>query len=229
MPDDRPRIAVLISGRGSNLVALWDATQRGELDAEIALVISSRADAPGLAWAMERQIPALPLNPRRYPSDDLYSEELCRFLDHHHIHLICLAGYLKQLPAAVVARYSGRILNIHPALLPKYGGKGMYGHRVHEAVLAAGDVETGPSVHVVTEHYDEGPVLAQERIRVLPEDTPESLAARVLEAEHRLYPRVVQEFLRTGASVKTPRIPGAQGSRLGTGPSSSWRPGSTSR
>lgn len=194
---DPPRLAVFISGRGSNLIALWDAIQRGDLHAEIVLVISNRAEAQGLSWAMHQRIPALPLNPKLYPTGESYCSDLAQHLEHCGVDVICLAGYLRQLPPALVHDYAGRILNIHPALLPKHGGKGMYGLRVHQAVLAASEAETGPSVHLVTEHYDEGPVLAQERVAVMAGDTAEMLAARVLEAEHRLYPKAVGAFLRS--------------------------------
>ena len=107
-----------------------------------------------------------------------------------------MAGYLKLLPAEVVRAYRGRITNIHPALLPRYGGKGMYGHHVHEAVLAAGETETGPTVHLVDEVYDNGRILEQAKVPVRPDDTPDSLAARVLEQEHRLYPRVLSKLIR---------------------------------
>ena len=114
----------------------------------------------------------------------------------HKIDYIALAGYLKLLPPAVVAAYQRRIVNIHPALLPKYGGKGMYGHYVHEAVIAAGDKESGVTIHVVDEIYDNGQILEQAKVPVLPDDTPETLAARVLEQEHKLYPRALNKLIK---------------------------------
>ena len=144
------RIAVLASGRGSNLEALFES-------------LSGREDAAGMIDLLERS----------------------------RVDWIVLAGYLKRVPAEVVRRYRGRILNVHPALLPRHGGKGMYGERVHRAVLAAGESRSGASVHLVDEEYDRGPVVAQREVPVLPDDTPTSLAARVLEVEHRLLPEVV--------------------------------------
>jgi folate-dependent phosphoribosylglycinamide formyltransferase PurN len=120
--------------------------------------------------------------------------------------LVVLAGYLKLVPPPVVARFRSRMINIHPALLPAHGGPGMYGQRVHEAVLASGAAESGVTVHYVDEHYDRGPIIAQARVPVRPGDTPESLAARVLEAEHQLLPRVVLELARRGLSHEPTRI-----------------------
>lgn len=192
---DPTRMAIFLSGRGSNARAICDAIDRGDIPVELALIISNTAKAGGLAIAQERGIPGLPLNPARYPTPELYAEDLLRWLRHHEIDLIVLAGYLKQLPVSLIAAYPDRILNIHPALLPRHGGPGMYGLRVHQAVLAAHDPESGPSIHVVTQHYDEGPVIAQASTPVLPDDTAESLAARVLALEHRLYPYVIAQCL----------------------------------
>ena len=123
---------------------------------------------------------------------------------HHRVDLLVLAGYLKLVPAAVIARYRGRIVNVHPALLPAFGGRGMYGHRVHEAVLASGARESGATVHLVDEEYDRGAILAQGRVPVLPGDTPDRLAARVLEVEHRLLPAVVLAAAAAGRPVPLP-------------------------
>ncbi|MCG3152447.1 MAG: Phosphoribosylglycinamide formyltransferase [bacterium] len=187
----RPRLAIFLSGRGSNAEAILRAIDDGTIAAEVGLVVSNTAKAGGLALAQRRGIPALPLNPNRYPTPALYAADLLRWLRHYRIDALVLAGYLKQIPPAVIAAYAGRILNIHPALLPKHGGPGMYGLRVHAAVLNAGETESGATVHLVTEEYDEGPVLARARVPVLEGDTPESLAHRVLAAEHQLYPLVI--------------------------------------
>jgi folate-dependent phosphoribosylglycinamide formyltransferase PurN len=127
-------------------------------------------------------------------------------LESAHIELLVLAGYLQLVPAAVIARFRGRIINVHPALLPAFGGPGMYGRRVHEAVLRAGVAESGATVHLVDEVYDRGEVLAQERVPVLPGDTPETLAARVLAVEHRLLPAVVLGAADAGRPVPLPRL-----------------------
>jgi formyltetrahydrofolate-dependent phosphoribosylglycinamide formyltransferase len=177
------RIAVLASGQGSNLEALFEALA-GRGDAAIVLVASDRADALALGRARGRGVEAAVVAP-----DD--AEGMIELLERARVDWIVLAGYLKRVPSRVVRRYPGRILNIHPALLPRHGGKGMYGERVHRAVLAAGESRSGASVHLVDEEYDRGPVVAQRQVAVLPDDTPASLAARVLEVEHRLLPEVV--------------------------------------
>lgn len=190
------RLAVAISGRGSNLAALLAALPAGA-PAEVALVLSNRA-AAGIDLARQRGIPTLVL------ADPADGHEWLEALAAHRIDLIVLAGYLKLVPPAVVARFRGRMINIHPALLPGFGGPGMYGHRVHEAVIASGQRTSGATVHLVDEAYDRGAVLAQERVPVLPNDTPDSLAARVLEVEHRLLPAVVLAAAAAGRPVPIP-------------------------
>ncbi len=178
------RFAVFASGRGSNLEALLlDLADHPA--ARIALVASDRSDAPALDRAAGRGIPTATLD----PAD---AAGTLATLEAHAIDWIVLAGYLKRVPPDVVERYRGRILNVHPALLPSFGGPGMYGARVHRAVLESGEPWSGASVHLVDEEYDRGPVVAQERVPVEPGDTPETLAARVLEVEHRLLPAVVR-------------------------------------
>jgi phosphoribosylglycinamide formyltransferase 1 len=191
------RIAVAISGRGSNLEALLSALGPGAR-AQVALVMSDRAEAAGLDRARGRGIPAEALS---HPDD---GDEWLRLLWRFQIDLVVLAGYVKLVPASVIASYRGRIINIHPALLPAFGGKGMYGHRVHEAVLASGARESGATVHLVDEVYDRGRVLAQVRVPVLPDDTPQRLAARVLEVEHRLLPAAVLAAAQAGRPVALP-------------------------
>jgi len=181
------RVAVLVSGGGTNLQALLDALHDSPL-ARVARVISNRPDAGALARARRAGVPATVL---RDPGD---AAELLAALG--DAQLVVLAGYLKLVPAAVVSRFRGRMINIHPALLPAFGGPGMYGDRVHAAVLASGAKESGATVHLVDEVFDRGEIIAQERVPVSPTDTPDSLAARVLEAEHRLLPRVVLDLAR---------------------------------
>jgi formyltetrahydrofolate-dependent phosphoribosylglycinamide formyltransferase len=188
------RIAVAISGRGSNLEALLRSLRPGA-PAEIVLALSDRADAPGLEHARTREIPAVVLG---NPADGgVWLEHLAQ----HRIDLIVLAGYLKLVPATVIAAYHRRIINTHPSLLPAFGGKGMYGDRVHRAVLESGARESGATVHLVDEAYDRGEVLAQVRVPVLPGDDPARLAARVLEVEHRLLPAVVLAAAEAGHPV----------------------------
>jgi phosphoribosylglycinamide formyltransferase-1 len=191
------RVAVAVSGRGSNLEALLRALPPGA-PARVVLVLSDRDGAPALNRAREHGVPSEALADAGDPTEWLVH------LDRHQVDLVVLAGYVKLVPAAVVARYRDRIINIHPALLPDFGGKGMYGNRVHEAVLASGARESGATVHLVDEMYDRGALLAQVRVPVLPGDTVERLAARVLEAEHRLLPSVVLAAAAAGRPVPLP-------------------------
>lgn len=194
----RYRVAVLASGSGSNLQVLLDACGPNA-PAEISLVMTN-GEVGATARAREAGVPTVLIDD---PADGAAIREQ---LDAHAIDLVVLAGYLKLVPRDVVEAYRGRIINIHPALLPSFGGKGMYGLRVHQAVLEAGCTVTGPTVHVVTAEYDRGPVLAQWPVPVAPDDTPESLRERVLAVEHRLLPAVVLAAARHGKPVRL--VPG---------------------
>jgi formyltetrahydrofolate-dependent phosphoribosylglycinamide formyltransferase len=191
------RVAVAVSGRGSNLEALLHALGP-DAPAQVVLVVSDRSSAGALDRARAHAISTEVLADPAEPNDWLAR------LDRHRVDFLVLAGYLKLVPAQVVTRYRHRIVNIHPALLPAFGGRGMYGHRVHEAVLASGVRESGATVHLVDEAYDRGPILAQARVPVLPGDTPERLAERVLRVEHRLLPAVVLAAAATGRAVPLP-------------------------
>ena len=193
------RVAVLASGGGTSLRAFLDALHNSPL-ARVARVVTNRPDAGALARARLAGVPAAVL---RDPGDPA---ELLAALTDARADLVVLAGYLKLVPPPVVARFHWRMINIHPALLPAHGGPGMYGRRVHEAVLASGAAESGATVHYVDDQYDRGPIIAQERVPVRPGDTAETLAARVLEAEHRLLPRVVLELARQGLPNEPLRI-----------------------
>lgn len=187
------RVAVCASGRGSNLAALIDGL-RGT-DAGVVLVLSNRPDAGALAIA---ETNAIPTHVFADPAD---SGEWMQVLGTRPIDLVVLAGYLKAVPPDVTEEWAGRMINIHPSLLPAHGGAGMYGLRVHRAVLAAGDPTSGATVHLVTPEYDQGPILGQERVPVQPEDTPETLAARVLAVEHPLLTAAVRAAARAGRPV----------------------------
>jgi phosphoribosylglycinamide formyltransferase 1 len=191
------RVAVAVSGRGSNLEALLLALGP-EAPARVVLVLSNRPDAGALERARAHAVVAEVLPD---PADGI--DWLAR-LERHRIDLLVLAGYLKLVPAPVIARYRHLIVNVHPALLPAFGGQGMYGRHVHEAVLGSGVRESGATVHLVDEVYDRGAILAQGRVPVLPNDTPERLAARVLEVEHRLLPAVVLAAAAAGHPVPLP-------------------------
>jgi phosphoribosylglycinamide formyltransferase 1 len=191
------RVAVAVSGRGSNLEALL-RTLTGRAPARVVLVLSNRAEAGAIARARAHAVPAEVL------SDPADGADWLGRLERHRVELLVLAGYLKLVPAAVIARYRHRIVNVHPALLPAFGGPGMYGRHVHQAVLASGARESGATVHLVDEVYDRGAILAQGRVPVLPGDTAELLAARVLEVEHRLLPAVVLAAAAAGRPVPLP-------------------------
>jgi formyltetrahydrofolate-dependent phosphoribosylglycinamide formyltransferase len=195
------RIAVLVSGGGTNLQALLDALRHSKT-VRVAQVISSRAAASALDRARQARVPTAVLR------DLGDTAELLATLG--DADLVVLAGYLKLVPAAVVARFRCRMINIHPALLPAFGGPGMYGRRVHEAVLASGARVAGATVHYVDEQYDRGPIIAQAKVRVAADDTPDSLAARVLAAEHRLLVRVVEELVRQGLPEEPIRLEDVQ-------------------
>lgn len=186
------RLAVFVSGGGTNLQALLDAAARDRLGAEVALVVADREGAGALDRAARHGVPAAVVPPAAHATPDAFAEALLHELRAHGIGLVALAGYLRHVPEPVVRAYRHRILNVHPSLLPAFGGRGMYGRRVHEAVLAYGVRWTGATVHLVDETYDTGPIVLQEPVRVEPDDTPETLAARVLAVEHRLLPEAVR-------------------------------------
>jgi phosphoribosylglycinamide formyltransferase 1 len=202
------RAAVFASGGGTNLQALLDHAS-DDTGWRVGLVLSNRPDAGALARADRAGVPRAVV---AHDSDGASVEtRMLAVLDQHDIDFVLLAGYLKLVPAGVVARYHGRIVNIHPALLPSFGGKGMYGMNVHRAVLEAGVRVTGPTVHLADEVYDRGRILAQWPVPVRVGDTAEAVAARVLEVEHWLYPRVVDHlvsFWREGRDVEPADLAG---------------------
>ena len=184
-------LGFLASHGGSNMQAIIDACKAGRLDAKPRVVISNNSESMALQRARTEGIPWHHISSRTHPGD-AEDREILRVLRLHGVDTVILAGYMKKLGPATLAAFRGRILNIHPALLPKFGGQGMYGRHVHEAVLAAGEHVTGVSVHVIDEHYDTGPILNQCRVPVEAGDTVESLSARVLTQEHRLYVETLQ-------------------------------------
>ena len=188
------RLGFLASHGGSNVQAILDAVRIGRLPAEPRLVISNNSQAQVLKRAADAGVPTLHLSGAIHADPDVLDQALLAALQEAGVNLVLLAGYMKKLGAAVLAAYRGRVLNIHPALLPRHGGQGMFGMHVHRAVIAAHEVESGATVHIVDEEYDRGPILAQARVPVLPLDTPDSLAARVLATEHRLYPDTLRRI-----------------------------------
>lgn len=194
-PRRLPQLAVLLSGSGRTLLNLLDHIGRGRLAAEIALVIASR-ECLGAERARQRGLTTLVI------PGDIAAERLASVLAEHRVDLVALAGYLRFVH--VPADFRGRIVNIHPSLLPAFGGRGMYGDRVHAAVLAAGVPYSGCTVHHVEGGYDTGPIIAQQSVPVLPGDDVHTLAARVFEAECELYPRALQELL-TSSNLSEPQ------------------------
>ncbi|MGC9363808.1 MAG: phosphoribosylglycinamide formyltransferase [Fidelibacterota bacterium] len=188
------RIAVFASGRGSNFQAVLEGVKAGRIDAEIVCVISDHARPPVFEIAQKNEIPTHWINRKQFSGASDYVDFLLNLLASYEVDVILLAGYLKLIPAPVVQRYRYAIINIHPALLPNFGGKGFYGERVHQAVLESGVKITGVTIHFVDEHYDQGTVIAQEKVPVLKGDTPATLAKRVLAVEHRLFPEVVAAY-----------------------------------
>jgi phosphoribosylglycinamide formyltransferase-1 len=178
------RLGLLSSHRGSGVQAVLDACTAGRLAITPALVISNNADAEVLTRAARHGVPHAVLSGRTHPDPDALDLAIRDALTGHGVELILLTGYLKKLGPRTLERFAGRVLNIHPALLPKYGGQGMYGQHVHAAVLAAGDAESGVTIHLVDAEYDHGRIVAQCRVPVVTGDTVETLAARVLAREH---------------------------------------------
>lgn len=189
---DLKKVAVLVSGGGSNLQALLDATRSGEIPAEITLVISNKPEVYAIKRAEDSGIPAIVLDHRDFASAEEFSRAILKRLQETEVDLVCLAGFLRILAPCVPEAYPNRILNIHPALLPAFGGKGLYGMRVHQAVLASGVKYSGATVHIVTAEPDQGPIVCQEVVPVKDDDTPQSLADRVLQVEHRIYPEALR-------------------------------------
>ena len=188
------KIAVLISGGGSNFRAIHESILQGKIDGQIDCVISSSAKAGGLHYAQESGLPHFVPEPHILRDEAHFSEFLHDKISARDISLVVLAGFLKKIPAAFVESYQGNIINIHPALLPAFGGTGMYGRHVHQAVIDYGCKISGATVHLVSSEYDAGPPILQKSVPVSADDTAESLAARVLEVEHEILPQAVACF-----------------------------------
>jgi phosphoribosylglycinamide formyltransferase-1 len=187
-------IAVFASGRGSNFQAIIDSIDAGILPARIVVLISNKSDAGAFEIARDHNIPAEHISKKYFSTDDALADAMLDVLEKHHTEFIVLAGYLKRIPAKIIRQYRNRILNIHPALLPSFGGDGMYGHFVHEAVIASGEKISGATVHIVDEEYDRGPIVVQKKVAVDPDDTPDSLAAKILKIEHEIFPSALKAF-----------------------------------
>ena len=187
-------LAVYLSGTGSNFKSIAASIVAGRLPARIALVVSNKADAAGLAAAREMTLPTAVFDRDTYLNGDAFADAMMVALKSNDVDFIVLAGYMRKLPPRVVRSFAGSIVNIHPALLPRFGGKGMYGMNVHQAVIDAGEIEGGVTIHYVDEMYDHGDIIAQRRVPVLAGDTAESLRDRVLEQEHIIYSEVLRRL-----------------------------------
>ncbi len=188
------RLGFLASHGGSNAQAIFDACRKGALHGEARVLISNNSRAGVRDRAERAGVPFYHLSSTTHPIPAELDAAILQALRCHGVEVVCLTGYMKKLGAQMLAAYRGRILNIHPSLLPKFGGRGMYGIRVHEAVLAAGEAESGATVHLISDEYDRGSILAQERIAVCAGDSAEALQARVLAVEHRIYTETLQRI-----------------------------------
>ncbi len=190
------KLGFLASHNGSNMQAIIDAIKQGRLDAEARVVISNNSQAFALERARREGIPCYHISSKHYPNEEDLDQAIVDTLIKYEVDTVVLAGYMKKVGSRVLNHFKNRVLNIHPALLPKFGGKGMYGMNVHKAVLEAGEKFSGCTVHLVDEIYDHGRILGQAVVPVEPNDTVESLAQRVLEQEHKLYPEILQKIAR---------------------------------
>jgi phosphoribosylglycinamide formyltransferase 1 len=200
--------AVFASGGGSNFQSLIDRKKSGELTVDLSLLIVNNSGAGAVKRAEDNGIPVVHCAPSHFESETQYARELEANLDKYRIEYILLAGYMKKLPSVIVTRFRNRILNIHPGLLPAFGGKGMYGKRVHQAVLDFGAKISGITIHFVDEEYDHGPVIFQDVIPVKDDDNADSLASRVLQLEHASYWRVADAVCNGRMKVEGRRVIG---------------------
>ncbi|MBN1779947.1 phosphoribosylglycinamide formyltransferase [bacterium] len=200
------KLAVFASGRGSNFLAILEAARAGRLSAEVKVVISNNPEAGALVTARENNIPAIVVSKKDYTDRTAFVRAMLTPLSEHRVEMVILAGYMKKIPPEVVDAFEHRILNIHPALLPSFGGQGMYGHHVHEAVLVQGCRVTGVTVHLVDRDYDRGPIVAQRCVPVEEGDTPDTLAARVLKVEHQIFSESIQLFAEGRVTVTGGRV-----------------------
>ncbi len=191
------RLGILASHQGTNFQAIIDACQSGNLDAEVAVAISNNSKSRVLARARLANIPTVHLSSKTHPQSDALDKALQSTLSDHQVDLVVTLGYMKKLGPQTLHYFQGRIINIHPALLPRHGGQGMFGMNVHKAVLESEDAETGVTVHYLDSNYDTGQIISQTRIQVMPDDTPESLAARVLVEEHKLLVNTLKQLTET--------------------------------
>lgn len=199
-------LCVFASGSGSNLKAIINESQNGSLASEVSLVISNNSSSGALKTAAKYNIPFLHLSQQLFSTEKEFVKSILDALRKYRIDLIVLAGYMKMLSPVIIKNFRNRIINIHPALLPKFGGKGMYGIHVHEAVLRSKEKTTGATVHFVNEVYDSGAIIKQREVKVLKGDDPVKLQKRVLRAEHKLYPEVIKMFEEKRIKVRNNKV-----------------------
>lgn len=204
MSQQRLRIGVLLSGSGTSLENLCESIDGGDLPAEVVVVIASKARAFGLERARKRGIPAVAVPRAEHPDVEDFNDRIHAALTEHGADFVALLGFLS--PFETRGRFDGRCINVHPALIPAFCGKGFYGQRVHEAVLDSGAKLTGATVHFVDSQYDSGPIILQEAVPVLDDDTPESLALRVQAAERRLVPEAIRLFAESRLTIEGRRV-----------------------
>ena len=186
-------IGVLVSGGGSNLQSIIDAVKSGFIpDSKVAAVVSNKKDAYALERARLAGIDAVFMDPKSFLDMEAYNSAVADELIKRNVNIVCLAGYLLMIKGKLLKEFKGRMLNIHPALLPRFGGKGMYGHHVHEAVIKSGEKKSGATVHIVDEVYDHGPIVIQKTADIDKNETPETLAAKILKIEHQIYPEALK-------------------------------------
>ncbi len=200
------RLAVLVSGGGTNLQAVLDACADGRIPAKVVCVVSSRPGVYALERAKKAGVPAEVIRPKEYPSQDEHDAAVMRTMERYGAQGVVLAGYMSILGSILVRQFQHRIVNVHPALIPSFCGKGYYGHRVHEAVLAYGAKVSGATVHFVDEGTDTGPIIMQRCVPVLDDDTPDTLAARILTVEHELLPKSVALLCEGRLKVEGRRV-----------------------
>lgn len=201
---NRWRLGFLASHRGSNMQAIMDACSSGRIRATPALAISNNRDALALQRAAAAGVPALHLGAGDFPDAPALDRAIAGALKKHEVDLVILAGFMKRIGPRTLAAFPNRVINIHPGLLPHYGGKGMYGSRVHAAVVAAGEKETGITVHLVDGEYDHGATLAERRVAIVPGENAEDLAARMLPLEHELYVSTVSDIVAGRICLPSP-------------------------
>ncbi len=201
---DPLRVAVLLSGEGTSLENLFEQIESGALEARIVAVISSKQSAGGLDRARRRGVPALAVPRNQYPNPGKFNDAIHAELDRYEVDLVACLGFLS--PFETRGKFDGRAINVHPALIPAFCGKGYYGQRVHEAVLASGATTTGATVHFVDDEYDSGPIILQEEVPVRSDDTPATLADRVQAAERRLVPKAIQLFANHQLVIKNQKV-----------------------